>query len=196
MDPNHGSNAIQSPGESYEPSSRRESSSRVFYPPRTRLRPLLPPLRSSRQSWSGALYGTQNNDNQYESPPPSPPKRGGGQSIASPKNRRPPPPSPPPMNPVAVQPPNLDSRRRNPRVSGSDLYVARLKKSGSGVGNAMPCWRCVEWCRWAGVKRIFHWDAEVGKWGVVKVNDTERKMYQTRSDFKIVSRRSGSGLVH
>jgi len=80
---------------------------------------------------------------------------------------------------------DVDSRRRDPRVSGSDLYVVRVKKSG--LGDAMPCWRCLEWCRWAGVKRVFHWNAahDPGRWEVVKVNDAEMKLYQTRSDFNL-----------
>ncbi|KAN0080134.1 hypothetical protein V8E55_009700 [Tylopilus felleus] len=49
-----------------------------------------------------------------------------------------------------------DARRRDPRVNGADLYVVRVSKAG--VGAAKPCWRCVQWCAWSGVKRIFHWD--------------------------------------
>ncbi|KAH8114822.1 hypothetical protein DFH11DRAFT_1840857 [Phellopilus nigrolimitatus] len=49
-----------------------------------------------------------------------------------------------------------DQRRRDPRANGADIYVARITKSG--CGNARPCWRCLEWCKWAGIKRIFHWN--------------------------------------
>ncbi|KAG8936440.1 hypothetical protein FRC02_002271 [Tulasnella sp. 418] len=78
------------------------------------------------------------------------------------------------------RPIGIDFRRRDPRVNGSDLYVVRVKKTG--MGNAMPCWRCLEWCRWAGVKRVFHWSKDEHKWMMVKVNDTDSKLYQTRSD--------------
>ena len=44
------------------------------------------------------------------------------------------------------------ARRRDPRINGADIYVARVTKVG--MGSAKPCWRCVEWCRWAEVKRI------------------------------------------
>ena len=44
------------------------------------------------------------------------------------------------------------ARRRDPRINGADIYVARVTKVE--MGNARPYWRCVE-CRWAGVKRIF-----------------------------------------
>ena len=63
-------------------------------------------------------------------------------------------------------------RRRDPRINGADIYVARVTKVG--MGSAKPCWRCVEWCRWAGVKRIFHWNGEDGKFDMVKVNTAER----------------------
>ncbi|KAG9049913.1 hypothetical protein FS837_008675 [Tulasnella sp. UAMH 9824] len=78
-----------------------------------------------------------------------------------------------------------DSRRRDPRVNGADLYVARFTKNG--LGPAKPCGRCLEWCRWAGVKRIFHWDPDAkphGKWDVLKVNDPENA-YLTHADVKI-----------
>lgn len=78
-----------------------------------------------------------------------------------------------------------ESRRRDPRVNGADLYVARFTKNG--LGPAKPCGRCLEWCRWAGVKRIFHWDPDAkphGKWDVLKVNDPENA-YLTHADVKI-----------
>ncbi|KAI0830324.1 hypothetical protein BC628DRAFT_1313925 [Trametes gibbosa] len=76
-----------------------------------------------------------------------------------------------------------DSRRRDPRANGADIYVARFTKNG--FGSAKPCWRCLEWCRWAGVKRIFHWDAEKGKFDVVKVNSPERGQYETHADIRL-----------
>jgi hypothetical protein len=39
----------------------------------------------------------------------------------------------------------------------------------------------VEWCRWAGIKRIFHWDSVEGQFKCVKVcDDTEH--YRTQAD--------------
>ncbi|KAG8858927.1 hypothetical protein FRB96_004747 [Tulasnella sp. 330] len=78
-----------------------------------------------------------------------------------------------------------DARRRDPRVNGADLYVARFTKSG--LGPAKPCGRCVEWCRWAGVKRVFHWNPENGAWDVLKVNDPN-DTYLTHADKKITTK--------
>ncbi|KAI0772341.1 hypothetical protein BD413DRAFT_623058 [Trametes elegans] len=76
-----------------------------------------------------------------------------------------------------------DARRRDPRANGADIYVARFTKNG--MGSAKPCWRCLEWCRWAGVKRIFHWNADEGKFDVVKVNSAERGQYETHADIRL-----------
>ncbi|EPQ55964.1 hypothetical protein GLOTRDRAFT_93474 [Gloeophyllum trabeum ATCC 11539] len=76
-----------------------------------------------------------------------------------------------------------DSRRRDSRVNGADIYVARITKNGTG--NAKPCWRCLEWCRWAGVKRVFHWNSESEKFDVVKVNSAERDQYETHADGRL-----------
>jgi hypothetical protein len=35
------------------------------------------------------------------------------------------------------------ARRRDPRINGVDLYVARVTKVG--MGSAKPCWWCLEW---------------------------------------------------
>ncbi|KAI0000762.1 hypothetical protein BJV74DRAFT_899020 [Russula compacta] len=75
------------------------------------------------------------------------------------------------------------ARRRDPRINGADIYVARVTKAG--MGSARPCWRCVEWCRWAGVKRIFHWNGEDGKFDMVKVNTAERDQYETHADVRL-----------
>jgi hypothetical protein len=75
------------------------------------------------------------------------------------------------------------ARRRDPRINGADLYVARVTKVG--MGSAKPCWRCLEWCRWAGVKRIFHWNGEEGKFDMVKVNTAERDQYETHADIRL-----------
>ena len=53
------------------------------------------------------------------------------------------------------------------------------------MGSAKPCWRCVEWCRWAGVKRIFHWNGEDGKFDMVKVNTAEKDQYETHADIRL-----------
>ncbi|OBZ74366.1 hypothetical protein A0H81_05492 [Grifola frondosa] len=76
-----------------------------------------------------------------------------------------------------------DARRRDPRVNGADIYVARFTKNGTGT--AKPCWRCLEWCRWAGVKRIFHWNAVEGRFEVVKVNSAQNGQYETHADIRL-----------
>ncbi|KDQ55971.1 hypothetical protein JAAARDRAFT_48384 [Jaapia argillacea MUCL 33604] len=76
-----------------------------------------------------------------------------------------------------------DARRRDPRVNGADIYVARFTKNGTGT--AKPCWRCLEWCKWAGVKRIFHWNNEEGKFDVVKVNSAVIEQYETHADIRL-----------
>lgn len=86
-----------------------------------------------------------------------------------------------------------DERRRDARVNGADIYVARITKSG--MGNAKPCWRCLEWCRWAGVKRVFHWNGEDGCWEVVKVNSAERENYETKADGRLFANLVRSGYT-
>ena len=78
---------------------------------------------------------------------------------------------------------NWAGRRRDPRVNGADIYVARVTKSG--MGSARPCWRCLEWCRWAGVKRIFHWNDRTGKFDAVKVNSADPNQYETHADIRL-----------
>ena len=78
-----------------------------------------------------------------------------------------------------------DMRRRQSRVNGADIYVARTTKNG--MGPAKPCWRCLEWCRWAGVKRVFHWDSDAGGFDVVKVSEDGRENYETRADMRLFS---------
>ena len=68
-------------------------------------------------------------------------------------------------------------------MNGADIYVARVTKSG--MGNAKPCWRSLEWCRWAGVKRVFHWNGEEHRFDVVKVNSADRENYETRADGRL-----------
>ena len=87
-------------------------------------------------------------------------------------------------------------RRRDPKVNGSDLYVARITKHG--VGNARPCWRCIEWCKWAGVKRIFHFVGDAGQFHVVKVNEARGDAtYETHADVRLFAGAvSGNLYVH
>jgi len=76
-----------------------------------------------------------------------------------------------------------DSRRRDSKMNGADIYVARVTKKG--MGSAKPCWRCLHWCYWAGIKRIFHWDQAAGRWEVVKVNSPGRDQYETTADIRL-----------
>ena len=76
-------------------------------------------------------------------------------------------------------------RRRDPRVNGADIYVARVIKSG--MGSARPCWRCLEWCRWAGVKRVFHWNGDEARFECVKVNESHQEPYETRADMRLAA---------
>jgi len=61
-----------------------------------------------------------------------------------------------------------DVRQRMRRANGADIYVVRVTKHG--LGCAKPCWRCIAWCRWAGVRRVFHWDEAAKTFLCVKVN--------------------------
>lgn len=80
---------------------------------------------------------------------------------------------------------DISFRHRNSRVNGADIYVARVTKSGLTMGNAKPCWRCLRWCHWAGIKRIFHWDPLTGGWEVVKVNSPGMDQYETIADIRL-----------
>lgn len=87
------------------------------------------------------------------------------------------------LNPCSVTcdaPKAYDARRRDPRVNGSDIYVVRVLKNG--MGSARPCGRCLEWCSWAGVKRIFHWNEVDNRFDVVKVSAYRTEIYQTHAD--------------
>jgi len=68
-------------------------------------------------------------------------------------------------------------------MNGADLYVARITKNG--LGNAKPCWRCLEWCKWAGIKRIFHWNEETSQFEAVKVNNAQPDQYETHADVRL-----------
>ncbi|KAG1742598.1 hypothetical protein EDD22DRAFT_1006585 [Suillus occidentalis] len=78
------------------------------------------------------------------------------------------------------------ARRRDSRVNGADIYVARVIKNG--LGAAKPCWRCIHWCWWFGVKRIFHWNPVVGDFEVLKVNEGYKDHYETQTDVRLFAR--------
>lgn len=40
----------------------------------------------------------------------------------------------------------------------------------------------VYWCRWAGIRRIYHWDQSSSAFLCVKVNDYGTEGYETRAD--------------
>ena len=43
----------------------------------------------------------------------------------------------------------------------------------------------VDWCRWAGIKRIFHWDVPTSSFKCVKVGDLEAEHYRTQADYRL-----------
>jgi len=86
-----------------------------------------------------------------------------------------------------------DLRRRDSKVNGADIYVARVTKNG--LGSAKPCWRCLHWCYWAGVKRIFHWDEASGGWEVVKVNSPRTDWYETTADIRLQTRTASHSIT-
>ncbi|KAJ7092448.1 hypothetical protein B0H15DRAFT_938552 [Mycena belliarum] len=66
-------------------------------------------------------------------------------------------------------------------ISGATLYVCRVTKDGFGCSK--PCWRCVNWCEWAGVKRIFYWSVDEGRFVCLKVGAAgDQNIYQTAAD--------------
>lgn len=77
----------------------------------------------------------------------------------------------------------MSSIVRLPRVNGADLYVVRTTKAA--LACAKPCWRCVEWCRWAGIRRIFHWDPTSASFKCIKVSDAMIEHYQTQADQRL-----------
>ncbi|KAH7911128.1 hypothetical protein BJ138DRAFT_1113351 [Hygrophoropsis aurantiaca] len=78
---------------------------------------------------------------------------------------------------------DCDIRRRDPRVNGADIYVVRVVKNG--FGSAQPCWRCVRWCHWSGIKRIFHWNSVERRFDIVKVNNLDNDVYETQADTRL-----------
>lgn len=81
----------------------------------------------------------------------------------------------------------VEDRRRAVRCNGTVLYVARMLKGG-GTGPAAPCDRCLHWCVWAGVKRIFHWDGDSRQWVRVHVGEAAREGgYSTAADTRLAA---------
>jgi hypothetical protein len=79
---------------------------------------------------------------------------------------------------------------RSSRANGADIYVVRVGRGGV-LGTAHPCARCVQWCGWAGIRRVFHWSPATHRFEVVKVADVKNMaVYATTAD-----RRLASGLV-
>ncbi|KAK0457064.1 uncharacterized protein EV420DRAFT_1272020 [Desarmillaria tabescens] len=74
-------------------------------------------------------------------------------------------------------------RRRFSKITGADLYVVRTTKSGMGC--ARPCWRCIDWCDWAGIKRIFYWSEGDGAFCCLKVADAKSTRYETQADIRL-----------
>jgi hypothetical protein len=73
------------------------------------------------------------------------------------------------------------------RACGADIYVARIGRSGE-LGIAHPCSRCLEWCRWAGVRRVFHWNPMMHRFDVVKAANFEHtEVYMTTADRRLAA---------
>ncbi|KAJ7457044.1 hypothetical protein FB451DRAFT_1342006 [Mycena latifolia] len=72
-------------------------------------------------------------------------------------------------------------------ISGSTLYVCRVTKDGFGCSK--PCWRCVDWCEWAGIKRIFYWSVVEGRFLCLKVGAPSGESYQTIADTRMTRER-------
>jgi hypothetical protein len=83
-----------------------------------------------------------------------------------------------------------NGHHRSSRANGADVYVARVGRGGV-LGTAHPCARCVQWCAWAGIRRVFHWSPATHRFEVVKVAHARTSAtYATTAD-----RRLASGLV-
>lgn len=74
------------------------------------------------------------------------------------------------------------SRRHSRRTGGADLYVVRVTTSTGRLGNARPCGRCVAWCEWAGVRRIYYWDEKLNDFEVIRVGREEQVVHVTQSE--------------
>jgi len=87
-----------------------------------------------------------------------------------------------------------EGRSRCPKLNGCDLYVCRITKNGE-FGCSKPCWRCVDWCAWAGIRRIFHWSTEEGRFICLKVGDAwQEGCYETIADVRFLKARASVKL--
>ncbi|KAF9043766.1 hypothetical protein BDZ89DRAFT_1089924 [Hymenopellis radicata] len=57
-----------------------------------------------------------------------------------------------------------------------------------GLGCAKPCWRCVDWCEWAGIKRIFYWSERDGAFCCIKVAEARTSLYETQADIRLFTK--------
>ncbi|QRV99529.1 deoxycytidylate deaminase (dCMP deaminase) [Ceratobasidium sp. AG-Ba] len=78
-----------------------------------------------------------------------------------------------------------NSNKRNKRTNGTDIYVVRVASGTTPVGSARPCARCLFWCYWAGIRRVFYWDASAGGFVSVKPLEVDIMAYVTQADRKI-----------
>jgi hypothetical protein len=66
------------------------------------------------------------------------------------------------------------------RTNGADIYVVRT--NAAGPADAAPCARCLAWCTWSGVRRVFFWSAARGSFACARVAQPGESVYATRSD--------------
>ncbi|KAJ7270625.1 hypothetical protein B0H12DRAFT_1320109 [Mycena haematopus] len=82
-------------------------------------------------------------------------------------------------------------RSRFSRLNGCDLYVCRISNKSGEFGCSKPCWRCVDWCAWAGIRRIFHWSVEEERFICLKVRDaSQTECYETTADVRFLQARA------
>jgi len=43
----------------------------------------------------------------------------------------------------------------------------------------------LDWCEWAGIKRVFYWNEADGIFVCVKVNEVEEGQYETQADIRL-----------
>ncbi|KAJ7630114.1 hypothetical protein DFH06DRAFT_1480194 [Mycena polygramma] len=90
----------------------------------------------------------------------------------------------------AWDPVRKQGRSRYSKLNGCDLYVCRVTKNGE-FGCSKPCWRCVDWCAWAGIRRIFHWSMVEGRFICLKVGDASKaECYETITDLRYLKARA------
>ncbi|KAJ7574018.1 hypothetical protein C8J56DRAFT_803502, partial [Mycena floridula] len=77
-------------------------------------------------------------------------------------------------------------RQKHSKLNGADLYVVRVTKSG--IRCSKPCWRCVDWCGWAGIKRIFYWNEQSDGFTCMKIRDAKQSLHETQADTRLFNR--------